>query len=222
MSNVNIYNIKGEKTGTIKLLPEIFDIKINTDLVHQVLVTQLSNKRQNIASTKDRGEVRGGGRKPWRQKGTGRARHGSSRSPIWVGGGVTFGPTKERVYSKKINKKMKRKALFMVLTSKVKDNEIKILDKLELNEPKTKLMENILDNLFKKDNKIKKNKPISVLVAIAKKDNNIILANRNITNTKTVIADSLSMLDLLSFKHFLLSEEAIKVIEKTYFKKNKK
>jgi len=222
MPNVNIYNIKGEKTGTIKLLPEIFDIKINTDLVHQVLVTQLSNKRQNIASTKDRGEVRGGGRKPWRQKGTGRARHGSSRSPIWVGGGVTFGPTKERVYSKKINKKMKRKALFMVLTSKVKDNEIKILDKLELNEPKTKLMENILDNLFKKDNKIKKNKPISVLVAIAKKDNNIILANRNITNTKTVIADSLSMLDLLSFKHFLLSEEAIKVIEKTYFKKNKK
>lgn len=209
MLNVNVYNIKGEKVGTTKLLPEIFDVEMNPDLVYQAVVTQLANKRQNIAHAKDRSEVRGGGIKPWRQKGTGRARHGSIRSPLWRGGGVTFGPTKERVFKKKINKKMKRKALFMILTSKVKDNELILLDKLEIKEPKTKVMAKILENILKKRQK-------NVLVVIPKKDENVILANRNIFYSKTLLADSLNIIDLLSFKYLLMPKEAIKVIEKVY------
>ena len=209
MPRVNIYNTEGKKVGTATLLPKIFDVKINPDLVHQAVVAQLANKRQVIAYTKDKSEVRGGGRKPWRQKGTGRARHGSIRSPIWRGGGITFGPTKERNFGKKINKKMKRKALFMVLTSKVKDNELILLDKLELKEPKTKLIADILERIFKKKQK-------SVLVVIPKKDENIIRANKNIPHTKTLRADSLNILDLLSFKYLLMPKEAIKIIEETY------
>lgn len=212
MPRVNTYNIEGKKIGTAMLPPEIFDVKINTDLVHQAVVTQLANSRQKIAQVKDRSETRGGGRKPWRQKGTGRARHGSIRSPIWRGGGVTFGPTKERNFKKKINKKMKRKALFMVLTSKVKDNELILLDKLELKEAKTKLMAEILETLLKKKQK-------SVLVVIAKKDEKIIRANRNVPYSKTLRADSLNILDLLSFKYLLMPKEAIKTIEKTYVQK---
>jgi large subunit ribosomal protein L4 len=209
MPRVNTYNTEGKKIGTAMLSSEIFDVKMNADLVHQAVVAQLANKRQVIAYTKNRSEVRGGGRKPWRQKGTGRARHGSIRSPIWRGGGITFGPTKERSFGKKINKKMKRKALFMVLTSKVKDNELILLDKLELKEPKTKLIADILERIFKKKQK-------SVLVVIPKKDENIIRANKNISYTKTLRADSLNMLDLLSFKYLLMPKEAIKIIEETY------
>jgi large subunit ribosomal protein L4 len=117
---------------------EIFDVEINPDLIHQVVVAQTANRRRVIAHTKGRGEVRGGGKKPWRQKGTGRARHGSIRSPLWKGGGVTFGPTKERTFKKEINKKMKRKALFMVLTAKAKNNLLLVLDKIILEQPKTK------------------------------------------------------------------------------------
>lgn len=230
MPNVNTYNIKGEKVGTTKLSPAIFDVEINSDLVHQAMVTQLANSRQVIAHVKDRSEVRGGGRKPWRQKGTGRARHGSIRSPIWRGGGTTFGPTKERVFKKKINKKMKQKALFMVLTSKVKDNELILLDKLELKEPKTRLMAEILENILKKQETpshttgqaINKKQTKSVLMVIPKRDENIIRANKNIPYSKTLRADSLSILDLLSFKYLLLPKEAIKVIEKTYLEKAKK
>lgn len=207
--SVSTYSIEGKKTGTTRLPSEIFDVEMNPDLVHQAVVTQLANSRQVIAHTKDRGEARGGGRKPWRQKGTGRARHGSIRSPIWRGGGVTFGPTKERVFKKKINKKMKRKALFMVLTSKVKDDEVILLDKLELKEPKTRLIAEILETLLKKKKK-------SVLVVTPKKDENIIRANRNVPYAKTLRADSLNILDLLSFKYLLLPKEAIKIIEKTY------
>jgi large subunit ribosomal protein L4 len=209
MPRINTYNTEGKKIGTAMLPPEIFDIEINADLIHQVVVAQLANSRQVIAHTKGRSEVRGGGRKPWRQKGTGRARHGSIRSPIWRGGGVTFGPTKERVFKKKINKKMKRKALFMVLTSKIKDDELILLDKLEIKEPKTKPMAKMMENILKKKQK-------SVLVVIPKKDENIARANKNIPYTKTIWADSLNVLDLLSFKYLLMPKEAIKVIEKTY------
>lgn len=205
--SVTIYNTEGKKVGTAKLPPEIFDVKINPDLIQQAVVTQRANARQILAHTKDRSEVRGGGKKPWRQKGTGRARHGSIRSPLWRGGGVTFGPRKERIFKKKINKKMKRKALFMVLTSKVKDNELILLDKLELKEPKTKLMTNVLE-------KVKSSK--SVLIVIPKSDANIIRAARNIPHIKTLLADSLNVIDLLSFKYLLMPEDAIKVIEKTY------
>ncbi len=209
MPRVNTYNTKGEKVGTALLPPAIFDVEANADLIHQVVVVQLANKRQVLAHTKDRSEVRGGGIKPWRQKGTGRARHGSIRSPLWRGGGVTFGPNKNRVFKKKINKKMKRKALFMVLTSKVKDNELILLDALELKEPKTKLMAEILKNIFKEQKR-------NVLVVIPKKDENIIRATRNISKTKILRADSLNILDILSFKYLLMPKEAIKVIEKAY------
>jgi len=209
MPRVNVYNTEGKKVGVAMLLPRIFDIKINTDLVHQAVVAQLANARRVIAHAKDRSEIRGGGRKPWRQKGTGRARHGSIRSPIWRGGGITFGPTKERVFKKKINKKMKRAALFMALSSKVKDNELILLDKLEIKEPKTKILAEALGNILKK-------RPQSVLIVIPKRDENIIRANRNIPYTKIIRADSLNILDLLSFKYLLMPKETIKVIEKTY------
>jgi len=148
MSRVTIYNIKKEKIGTLVLPSELFNLKINSNLVHQALVTQMANSRKKIAQTKDRSEVRGGGIKPWQQKGTGRARHGSIRSPIWKGGGITFGPRTQRNFKKKINKKMKRKALLMALSSKLKDNELILINELKLKKPKTKEMAKILENFI--------------------------------------------------------------------------
>ena len=199
--------MKGEEVGTTKLPEKIFNIEINNDLLYQAIVVQRAHQRKSLAHSKDRSEVRGGGRKPWRQKGTGRARHGSIRSPIWIGGGVTFGPSKEKKFEKKINKKVKRKALFMALSSKVKDKELILLEKLELKEPKTKLMAEVLEKILKKKN---------ALIVISKKDEKIIRANRNLSYTKTISADSLNVIDLLSFKYLILDKEAIKVIEKTY------
>src|SRR3990167_4153940 len=139
-----VYNKENKKVGEVTLSDSVFGKKWNESLVHQVLVSQLANKREPLAHTKGRGEVRGGGRKPWRQKGTGRARHGSTRSPIWAGGGVTFGPTKHKNYSKKINKKMRRGAIFSALSRKFKDGELKFIDALELEVPKTKLLAGLL------------------------------------------------------------------------------
>ena len=207
MLSVSVYNMKGEEVGTTKLPEKIFNIEINNDLLYQAIVVQRAHQRKSLAQSKDRSEVRGGGRKPWRQKGTGRARHGSIRSPIWIGGGVTFGPSKEKKFEKKINKKVKRKALFMALSSKVKDKELILLEKLELKEPKTKLMAEVLEKILKKKN---------ALIVISKKDEKIIRANRNLPYTKTISADSLNVIDLLSFKYLILDKEAIKVIEKTY------
>ncbi|OGZ35326.1 MAG: 50S ribosomal protein L4 [Candidatus Portnoybacteria bacterium RIFCSPLOWO2_01_FULL_43_11] len=223
---VNIYNQQGKEIGKAELPSEIFDVKMNNDLVHQAVVTQMANKRQVLAHTKDRSEVRGGGKKPWRQKGTGRARHGSIRSPIWKGGGVTFGPTKERVFSKKINKKMKRKALFMALSSKVRDQEFVLLDKLELVEAKTKKMFEILRNIFRvlasvrnKDKEsLPKGRTPGVLIVLPASNVKIIRAARNIPKIKIIRADSLNVVDILSFKYLLMPQEAVGVIEKTYLK----
>lgn len=131
-----VYNQKGEEVGKITLPEQVFDLPWNADLVHQVVVGMQANARTPVAHTKDRSEVRGGGRKPWQQKGTGRARHGSRRSPIWKGGGVTFGPRNEKIYSKTINKKMRAKALFTALSQKLKDNEVLFVDTLSFTEPK--------------------------------------------------------------------------------------
>jgi len=147
MPNVNLYNQEGKEIGKAELTSEIFDVKLNSNLVHQAVVAQTANKRQVLAHTKDRSEVRGGGKKPWRQKGTGRARHGSIRSPLWRGGGITFGPTNERNFSLKINKKAKRKALLMCLSDKAKNERIILVDNLELAEAKTKKFFQILLNL---------------------------------------------------------------------------
>lgn len=208
---IDTYNQDGKKMGQTRLPSEIFGIEMNPDLVHQVVISQMANRRKTIAHTKDRSEVSGGGRKPWRQKGTGRARHGSIRSPIWRGGGITFGPRKERVFKRRIPKKMQRKALFMVLSAKAKEKLLLILDSLKIKKPKTKLMVEILSKLLTR-------KPISALIALPKMDKNLILATRNIPNIQTIQAKDLNCLDLLSFKYLLIPKESIKVIKETFLK----
>ncbi|MFH1451362.1 MAG: 50S ribosomal protein L4 [bacterium] len=214
--NAKLYNQKGEEVGQAELPADIFEVAVNPDLLHQAVVAQMANSRQVLAHTKDRSEVRGGGRKPWRQKGTGRARHGSIRSPIWRGGGVTFGPTKERVFTQKINQKMKKKALFMALSSKVKDEQFLILDKLELIETKTRAMAEIFKNLEAKLNQdfIK-----SALIVLPQTDLKMVRAINNLPKIRTIRADSLNVVDVLSFKHLILLAPAIEVIKKTYLRK---
>jgi large subunit ribosomal protein L4 len=206
----NVYNQKGEQVSEVLLPKEIFGVEMNRDLVHQVVSAQIANKRQKIAKTKDRAEARGGGRKPWRQKGTGRARHGSIRSPLWKGGGVTFGPRPERVLKKKITKKMKRKALFMVLSAKAKDKQVLVLDNLKLDRPKTKLMAEILNKLFLKQG--------TGLVVLPGKEDNLIKSTRNIKGAKPLSAKDLNAFDLLSYKYLLMPKDAIKVIKETFLK----
>lgn len=204
-----LYNQKGEELKEIELPKEIFELEINSDLIHQVLLSQQANQRQNSAKTKDRGEVRGGGRKPWRQKGTGRARHGSNRSPIWRGGGVTFGPTAERDFKKVIPKKMRRKAALQVLSAKAKAKAILVLDKLEMKEVKTKEMAECFNKLFKKS---------SGLVVLPQMDKNVILSARNIKNVETIQAKDLNVLELLNKKFVLIPKDSIKVIKETFVK----
>lgn len=208
-----VYNQQGEKIEEIELLKEIFEVPINSDLVHQVVVAQMANKRKVIAHAKDRSGVRGGGKKPWRQKGTGRARHGSIRSPLWRGGGVTFGPTKKRNFKKGIPKKMQRKALMMVLSVKVKNNLLLIVDRLNLEQPKTKVMTEIIKKLLKKQG--------SCLIALPKKEENIIRATNNLLKIQTIEARNLNCLDLLSYKHLIMPKDSIKVIEETFVRKSK-
>ena len=204
-----VYNQEGKETSQTLLPKEVFGLEISPDLVHQVAVSQMANRRQVLAHTKDRSEVRGGGKKPWRQKGTGRARHGSRRSPLWKGGGVTFGPTKERVFKKKISKKMRRKALLMVLSVKAKENLILILEKLEVREPKTKLMKDIFKKLPVKG---------TSLIALPKIDKKVILASGNILGVSTTEIRNLNALDLLSSKYLILPKEGIKLIKETFLK----
>ncbi len=205
-----IYNQEGKEIGTTLLPKEIFDVKINPDLVHQVVVSQMANRRKVIAHTKTRAEVSGGGRKPWRQKGTGRARAGSIRSPLWKGGGVIFGPRKERVFKKEIPKKMKRLALFIALSGKVKNNLLILLDKLKIEKAKTKLITEILKKLPCKNE--------SSLIILPELNKNLILAARNIPDVETIQAKDLNALDLLSFKYLVMPKEAIKVIKETFLK----
>ena len=229
---VKTYTQNGKESEKAELPSEIFDVKMNSDLVHQVVLSQMSNQRQVIAHTKDKSEVRGGGRKPWKQKGTGRARHGSIRSPIWKGGGVTFGPTKDRNFKKKINKKMRRKALFMVLSSKVKDKEMIILDELKISQPKTKEMVKIIqtsafaffsdksmtDKSKVESRKSKVKNQSSVLVALSKKDVDITRAVKNIQKVKTVQAKDLNVLDLLNYKYLMMPKKGIETIKTTFLK----
>lgn len=207
---VNTYDQAGKEIGQTLLPKEIFGVKMNLDVVHQVVVSQTANRRRVIAHTKGRGDVRGGGKKPWRQKGTGRARHGSIRSPIWKGGGVTFGPTKDRVFKKKINKKLKRKALFMVLSAKAQGNLVVLIDKLNLEKAKTSLMAKILKKLPCKEE--------NTLIVLPGVDKNIILAARNLTRVKTIQAKDLNVLDLLNSKYLVLPKESIKTIKETFIK----
>ena len=210
-----LYNQQGEEVGTTLLSKEIFDVKMNNDLLHQVVVSQMANRRKVIAHTKDRGEVRGGGKKPWRQKGTGRARHGSIRSPLWRGGGVTFGPRKEKVFKKKIPKKMKRKALFMALSDKLKNNLLIVLDGLKLEKVKTKFLAELVGNWR---SKIKNFKKGNVLIILPKNDKNIILSARNISGIDTTWAGNLNALDVLSYKYLVVMKDSVKTIKDTFAK----
>lgn len=215
MPKETVYDQEGKEVGKVELPTEVFDMKMNDALICQALNAQKANSRKIIAHTKDRSEARGGGRKPWRQKGTGRARHGSIRSPIWRGGGVTFGPTKERVFTQKINKKMKQKALFMALSSKVEDKEFVLLDKLELVESKTKKMAEILNKI---GTALKKDLSKSVLIVLPAVDGKIVKATRNIPKIKTIQADSLNIYDILSHHYLLMPKRSIEVIVKHFVK----
>jgi len=210
MSSIKVFNQEGKEVSELKLNEVIFDLPWNADLVHQAVRVALANKRQILASTKDRSEVSGGGRKPWRQKGTGRARHGSIRSPLWKGGGITFGPTKERNFKLKINKKMARQAFLTALSTKAKDSELLVLDDLKLSAPKTKEMSKIMKNFPQVKT--------SLLVLAGKKDENLKRAGRNLPNLRIINIDNLNILDILKYKHLIFTKDGIEHLNKKYSK----
>jgi large subunit ribosomal protein L4 len=209
MPQLGKYDINGNQIGDIDLSDAIFNEKINENVIYQVVSAQLASIRKGNASTKTRGEVSGGGRKPWRQKGTGRARHGSIRSPLWVGGGIIFGP-KPRSYQKKVPRKLKRIALKSIFSDKINGDNIKIIDKMEFNQPKTKNMVELLKNLQLEDKK--------VLIILPEKNENIYLSARNISSVKTLLVDALNAYDLLNNDYILMSEEAVQKVEEVLSK----
>jgi large subunit ribosomal protein L4 len=212
----SVYSQSGEKTGETLLPKAIFEVKVNSDLLHQVVVGQMANQRQVGAHTKTRREVRGGGKKPWRQKGTGRARHASIRSPLWRGGGTVFGPTKEKIYRQKINKKMQKLALLMALSAKAKDQELLVLDALDLKSTKTKEAFQIIENLKKKLPDFKKGK---ILFVLPERNQNVLRSTRNIPNFKLMEARNINALVVLSGKYLLLTKETISALKKFLLKK---
>ncbi len=206
---VKVINQEGKEAGQMRLPKEVFGVPLNPDLLHQVVVSQIANRRIHRAKTKTRAEVRGGGSKPWPQKGTGRARHGSIRSPIWRGGGVVFGPNPLKKFTKVIPKKMKRKALLMALSAKVADNEFILVDDLKLDQIKTKKMAQILKKILPETSK-------RTLIVLPELDRNIILSARNLPKVSTIQAKDLNALDILSYKYIVMPKSAIKVIKETF------
>ncbi len=210
-----IYNQKGKETGKINLPEEVFGLSWNADLVHEVVTSLLSSARTPVAHTKTRSEVSGTGKKPWQQKGTGRARHGSRRSPIWVGGGVAHGPRNDKNYDRKINRKVKAKALATVLSAKYKDGEIIFVDSLSFDAPKTKDAKEVLSNLSKAGfEKLLTKKKNSAVVALAKKNRNTEKSFSNMKNVSVTEARNLTVLDILSSKYLVIenAEAALKTL----------
>jgi large subunit ribosomal protein L4 len=205
MAKVSVYNMEGKEVGTIELNDAVFGVEVNEHLVHMAVVQQLANNRQGTQKAKTRSEVSGGGRKPWRQKGTGHARQGSTRSPQWTGGGVVFAPV-PRDYSFKINKKEKRAALKSALTSRVLDNKLIVVDELKFDEIKTKKFQAVMDNL-----KVKK-----ALVVIADNDEKITMSARNIPTVKTALVNSINVYDILKGDTLVLTKDAVAKIEEVY------
>lgn len=204
MAKIDIHNVSGEKIGQYDLSEVVFSVEVNPEVVHQVMVAQQANSRQIVAHTKTRGEVRGGGKKPWKQKGTGRARVGSIRSPLWRGGGVTFGPRSDRNFSKNINKKLKNKALRMVLSDKVSENRLIMLDKLSLVDGKTSNLSDMISKL-----------PVEkkmVLISLAEKDDGLLRAARNLPKVGFISADSLNIVDLMKYDYLVVDQAAIEKI----------
>ncbi len=206
MPKVDVYDINGKKVNTVDLKEEIFGIEPNENIVHSVLVNYLANQRQGTQSTKTRAEVSGGGKKPWRQKGTGRARQGSTRSPQWIKGGIALGP-KPRSYTYKVNKKEKRLAVKSVLSSKVMENELVVVDKLAFDEIKTKNMANALSNL-KVEGK--------ALILLPEKNENVQKSARNIEGVKTSLVNTINVYDLLKYTNLVVTLDTIKKLEEVY------
>ena len=205
MASVSVYNIEGKEVDKLELSDSIFGVEINEHLVHLAVVSQLANGRQGTQSAKTRSEVSGGGRKPWRQKGTGHARQGSTRSPQWTGGGVVFAP-KPRDYSMKMNKREKQIAMKSALTSKVQDAKLVVVDAFNLDEIKTSKFVQILDNL----------KAPKALVVTKDKDEKVILSARNIPTVKTAMTNSLNVYDILKYDSLVLTKDAVAAIEEVY------
>ena len=205
MANVSVYNIEGKEVGSIELNDAVFGVEVNEHLVHMAVVNQLANNRQGTQSAKTRSEVSGGGRKPWRQKGTGHARQGSTRSPQWTGGGVVFAP-KPRDYSMKMNKREKQIAMKSALTSKVQDAKLVVVDAFNLDEIKTSKFVQILDNL----------KAPKALVVTKDKDEKVVLSARNIPTVKTTMTNSLNVYDILKYDSLVLTKDAVAAIEEVY------
>lgn len=205
MATVAVYNTDGKEVEKIDLSDNIFGVEINENIVHKAVVTILANNRQGTQSAKTRSEVSGGGKKPWRQKGTGHARQGSTRSPQWTGGGVVFAP-KPRDYSQKLNKREKQIALFSVLSSKVQDNKLIVVDELNLEAPKTSAFVKVLDNL----------KAESALVVTKDKNDNVVLSARNIPAVDTTISSTINVYDILKHDSLVITKDAVKAIEEVY------
>ena len=205
MANVKVYNMEGKEVGTLELNDAVFGVEVNEHLMHLAVVGQLANKRQGTQSAKTRAEVSGGGRKPWKQKGTGHARQGSTRAPQWTHGGVVFAP-KPRDYSVKMNKKEKALAIKSALTSRVAEEKIYVLDALTLDEIKTKKMVAVLDSL-----KVEK-----ALVVLDKKDENVILSAKNLPNVRTTMSNAINVYDILKYGSLVITKDAVAQIEEVY------
>lgn len=205
MANVSVYNIEGKEVGTIDLNDAVFGVEVNEHLLHMAVVNQLANKRQGTQKAKTRSEVSGGGRKPWRQKGTGHARQGSTRSPQWTGGGVVFAPT-PRDYSFKLNKKEKRAALKSALTTKVLENKFIVLDEMNFGEIKTKNFQNMLNNL----------EVSKALVVLEDGNTNAALSARNIANVKTAWTNTINVYDILKYNTVIVTKAVVATIEEVY------
>ena len=205
MANVSVYNMEGKEVGKMDLNDAVFGVEINEHLVHLAVVQALANRRQGTQKAKTRSEVSGGGRKPWRQKGTGHARQGSTRAPQWKGGGVVFAPV-PRDYSFKMNKKEKQLALKSVLTSRVQDNKLIVLDELKLNDIKTKKFKEVMDNL----------KVTKAMVVIGEQDANVICSARNLPTISTVVAKDINVYDILKGDTLVITKDAVAKIEEVY------
>ena len=205
MANVSVYNIEGKEVGSIELNDAVFGVEINEHLVHMAVVNQLANNRQGTQSAKTRSEVSGGGRKPWRQKGTGHARQGSTRAPQWTGGGIVFAP-KPRDYSFKMNKKEKKLALLSALTSKVADNKIVVLDEFKLDEIKTKKFAEVMNNL----------KVSKALVVLEGENKNVVLSGRNIPTVKVSATNEINTYDVLKYNTLVVTKAAVEKLEEVY------
>ena len=209
----DLYNKTGEKIGNVEVSDRLFGAKWNADLVHQALRVQETNRRERIAHSKDRGEVRGGGKKPWRQKGTGRARHGSIRSPLWSGGGTTHGPNKEKVFSLNIPQKMRQAAMFSIFSKRLSEGEIRLVDSLGVTEPKTKLLRDVLKVLSPRQN---------ALIIVAPENKAVFAASGNMEKVKVTDPRALNVYDLLRYGTVIIEQGALETIEKHYSNGSKK